>query len=222
MRGNTLYNVPDPVNPQDVATKEYVDDVGSNVSDKKTHIIAVNASYHGDLIRFKYQFNFGEHKAYNSTTGFLVPHSGRIRKIKMRTPIKKESFEGRIFEKNRADISFIKLGFFAFTNTKINGDFKRIGKISCQDAYKLYYQLDEFSTPDKPEIRWTYDFCFETDLPLNNEEATIVEEGDIINILTVIDLSFPDLGEDKYDYDYDNTYIGNTYLATFLIELDPL
>ena len=110
----------------------------------------------------------------------------------------------------------------AFTNTKINGDFKRIGKISCQDAYKLHYQLDEFSAPDKPEIRWTYDFCFEADLPLNNEEATIVEEGDIINILTLIDLSFPDLGEDKYDYDYDNTYIGNTYLATFLIELDPL
>ena len=25
MRGNTLYNVPDPVNPQDVATKEYAD-----------------------------------------------------------------------------------------------------------------------------------------------------------------------------------------------------
>ena len=27
-RGNTLYNVPDPVNPQDVATKEYADKVG--------------------------------------------------------------------------------------------------------------------------------------------------------------------------------------------------
>ena len=78
--------------------------------------------------------------------------------------------------------------------------------------------MDKYSTQDKPEIRWTYDFCFEDDLPLKNEEATIVEEGDIINILTQIDLSFPDLGENKYD----NTYIGNTYLATFLIELDPL
>ena len=28
MRGNTLYNVADPVNPQDVATKEYADNVG--------------------------------------------------------------------------------------------------------------------------------------------------------------------------------------------------
>ena len=28
MRGNTIYNVPDPVNPQDVATKKYADKVG--------------------------------------------------------------------------------------------------------------------------------------------------------------------------------------------------
>ena len=28
MNGNTLFNVSDPVNPQDVATKEYADKVG--------------------------------------------------------------------------------------------------------------------------------------------------------------------------------------------------
>ena len=32
MRGNTLYNVSDPVNPQDVATKEYADNVGGGKS----------------------------------------------------------------------------------------------------------------------------------------------------------------------------------------------
>ena len=31
MRGNTLYNVSDPVNPQDVATKEYADQVGGDI-----------------------------------------------------------------------------------------------------------------------------------------------------------------------------------------------
>ena len=32
MKGNTLYNVSDPVNPQDVATKEYTDKVGGGVA----------------------------------------------------------------------------------------------------------------------------------------------------------------------------------------------
>ena len=32
MRGNTLYNVSNPVNPQDVATKQYVDKVGGGES----------------------------------------------------------------------------------------------------------------------------------------------------------------------------------------------
>ena len=141
---------------------------------KKTHIIAVHASYHGDLIKGEYQFTFGGTKAHNSTTGFLVPHSGRIRKIKMRTPISKESFEDRIFERNRINIGFINQGFFVFTNTKINGYFKRIGIIRCQDAYKLYFQWDKYATIGNPGIKYLYDFCFDDDLPLHNEEAAIV------------------------------------------------
>ena len=60
MGGNTLYNVVDPVNPQDVATKEYVDYVGKtlkeslNTIDKRSHIIAVHASYTGPLIAGKF------------------------------------------------------------------------------------------------------------------------------------------------------------------------
>ena len=73
MRVNTLYNVSDPVNPQDVATKEY--------TDKKTHIISVNTNYYGPLIKDKYQFTFGEGKKDPSFSGFLIPHSGRIKKI---------------------------------------------------------------------------------------------------------------------------------------------
>ena len=45
MKGNTIYNVADPVNPQDVVTKVYVDNNVNNVSDKKTHIITAHASY---------------------------------------------------------------------------------------------------------------------------------------------------------------------------------
>ena len=76
MRGNTLYNVPDPVNPKDVATKKY--------ADRSKHIIAVYASYHGDLIKGDYQFTFGgssinTYKKHNVHNGFLVPTRGRIK-----------------------------------------------------------------------------------------------------------------------------------------------
>ena len=89
MNGNTLYNVSDPVNPQDIATKEY--------ADNRLHIIAVQTGYSGPLRKGEYQFNFGGGnigineeiiKAYEnfkgSTTGVLIPQSGRIKKIKMK------------------------------------------------------------------------------------------------------------------------------------------
>ena len=92
-----------------MATKEY--------ADNRPRIIAVHASYHGPLIRGKYQFTFGGNESHNATTGFLIPHPGRIRKIKMRTPINKETFK----DYDIFDIALEKVGrgFFTFTNTKI-------------------------------------------------------------------------------------------------------
>ena len=90
MNGNTLYNVSDPVNPQDVATKEYADNVGERIK----HLIVVHARYCGPLKKGEYPFKFSggnfktceeyveKYKDFNgSTTGFLMPHSGRIKKI---------------------------------------------------------------------------------------------------------------------------------------------
>ena len=79
MNGNTLYNVSDPVNPQDVATKEY--------ADKRTH-----THYYGPLIKGKYQFTFGENKENPVFSGFLIPQSGRIKKIAAR-------FEGQNYDR---------------------------------------------------------------------------------------------------------------------------
>ena len=45
MRGNTLYNVSDPINPQDVATKEYADKVGGG----ETAIIKTRYGSYGAL-----------------------------------------------------------------------------------------------------------------------------------------------------------------------------
>ena len=143
MRGNTVYNVPDPVNPQDVATKEYVDDVAktltleealikenggynvanayinmnfnnirnlgipSNISDAATkgyvdnsinnvvdkamkqrteNMIVVYSNYCGLLRKGEYQFVFGGNIMLPSggNCGFLMPNSGRIKKIKLK------------------------------------------------------------------------------------------------------------------------------------------
>ena len=45
MNGNTLYNVPDPVNPQDVATKKYADKVGGG----ETAIVKTQYGNYGAL-----------------------------------------------------------------------------------------------------------------------------------------------------------------------------
>ena len=71
MRGNTLYNVSDPVNPQDVVTKEY--------ANKRPYIIAVHAHHKGKLRKGKYQFTFGGNVASGLDMGFLVPQSDCIK-----------------------------------------------------------------------------------------------------------------------------------------------
>ena len=76
MNGNTLYNVSDPVNPQDVATKEYMDRGVGGIK----HLITIHGSYTGPLKRQEYQFSFGGNETKNSYTGFLMPHSGHIKK----------------------------------------------------------------------------------------------------------------------------------------------
>ena len=102
----------------------------------------------------------------------------------------------------------------------MDGIFRKIGIIRCEKAYKLYYQdSSSFSG-----IRFfVYDFCFEDYLPLFSDIHAEVEEGDIINIRTLTDLNFPPYSaQDIESYTNIDPHIGNTYLATFLIELDPL
>ena len=87
-------------------------------------------------------------------------------------------------------------------------------------AYKLYSE-DSFGR----KMISVFDFCFEDFLPLFFDKDAEVEEGDIINIRTNIDVDFPPYSapDDEFvSIIRKNPHIGNTYLATFLIELDPL
>ena len=115
-------------------------------------------------------------------------------------------------------------GFFEFTKRKVDGNFERIGAITCSEAYDLY-EIDEDGN------KWfrLYDFCFDDFLPLfdDNEKAE-VKEGEIINVRTIInsEFDFPPYSDESdfegYAIFEKDLSIGNTYLVTFLIELDPL
>ena len=89
-----------------------------------------------------------------------------------------------------------------------------LGSILCYDAYNLYVKgnPDAGSFSLKEEF-YGLDFCFEDDL-LIGPGYNFLNEGDIINVVTLIDLDLT-----KYGLDDPNA---TTYHVTILIELDPL
>ena len=111
--------------------------------------------------------------------------------------------------------------FFTFTNKKIDGSFNVIGIIRCHDAYKVKHVSDD----GRESFFFLFDFCFEDYLPLHLDSSAEVEEGDIINIRYIINLNLPPysaIDDEFYSIVRGNTHIGNTYLVTFFIGLDPL
>ena len=84
MMYNKLVNIRKPIEPYDAATKDYVDYIVKEIREKlekqRSHIIAATANYKGLLRKRKFQLAFGGSVNRDSNTGFLVPHSGRIKK----------------------------------------------------------------------------------------------------------------------------------------------
>ena len=222
MNFHNIRNVGLPKDESDAVPRRFVDDMIKEVEEKinkRKHLIAIHSSYTGPLIKNKEQFTFGGNDIKNEYTGFLMPHSGRFKKIKMKTSITKKNFEDVILKKNRADVDFIGSGFFAFTKNHYNEQLKKnqgliLGSILCYDAYNLYVKgnPDAGSFSLKEEF-YGLDFCFEDDLPIG-PGYNFLKEGDIINVVSLIDLDLT-----KYGLDDPNA---NTYHVTILIELDPL
>ena len=201
MNGNTLYSMPDPVNPQDVATKEY--------ADKKTHIIAVSTYHCGDLIKGEYQFTFRGNKCEKS--GFLMPHSGRLKKIKMRLIFKigapdeiikitSDEINDKIDEDySLADYwkDFFVLGDIFSLILFEKGNYQPTGSILS--TYRCYAS----SAANLENLR-RIKRKFDLDRDLKNYSLS---EGDVINIRTETNR---------------NLKLKCSFLFTFLIELDPL
>ena len=190
---------------------------------KRTHIITATASYQGDLTAGEYQFTWGgqsmtSYKKHNVFNGFLVPSSGKIKKFYVLVTGLKNFFHDnnlndyvniigednliRLFtlvliKKNQAPVDIGTL-FFSFKRNNYNHAFNRVNKIGV-------------------------DYVFKYTDPLNDVS---VEQKDIINIRTEFDM---DSGIKKVsvleEINYNLGYFEDeffTYLATVLIELDPL
>ena len=90
MNFNSIKNIGEPGHISDAATKVYVDNSINDVVDKamkqRTHMIAVHSNYCGLLRKGEYQFVFGGNIMLPSggECGFSMPHSGRIKKIKVK------------------------------------------------------------------------------------------------------------------------------------------
>ena len=215
MRGNTIYNIADPVNLQDVATKEYVENGGK-------HLITVSTYYCGDLIKGEYQFPFGGNTCKFS--GFLMPQSGRIKRIQVRfigkfktlvegetEEITKKLIKEALDEVENEDLDKTDPDDFKtmLRTLYLNGNlfsiilFERLGYVgipvgSILSTYKCYdiIGIDNDINTFIRNCRFDNDL---TNYPLSR--------GEVINIRTEIERNV------KSDW---------SYLFTFLIELDPL
>ena len=97
MNFNNIRNVGYPQHNEDAVPRSFVDNMVKEVEekiDKRKHLIAVHAKYCGPLKTGEYQFKFnganivnceeiiGKYEDFKgSITGFVIPHSGHIKKI---------------------------------------------------------------------------------------------------------------------------------------------
>ena len=84
MNFNNIRNVGYPKHTEDAVLRSFVDDMVKEVEEKinkRKHLITVSTYYCGDLIKGEYQFPFGGNACEDA--GFLMPQSGRIKKVKL-------------------------------------------------------------------------------------------------------------------------------------------
>ena len=233
MNYNSIRNLGGPSHISDAATKRYVDNSINDVVDKdinqRTHLITAHASYQGDLIKGEYQFTFGgasmqTYKKHWKLNGFLMPHSGYIKRFVL------EDF-GLKFYYDSGDEKYtiptliektygfnVPVPFFTLVLNKTSGEWVDLGTLN------IIFEKGGF----QPVIT---NYSFTTTLP-NGLETYKINVKDILNIRSEVST----IRNENLKVYYSNTFnkrnyniewddINNefyTYLATILIELDPL
>ena len=244
MNFNNIRNVGYPQHNEDAVSKSFVDDKTHSLEEsidkkildtmttlakmftgglkKRTHIITASASYYGDLIKNDYQFTWGgqsvtSYKKHDVFNGFLVPSSGYIKDVVfLNTGLKFNA------EKIKTTLDFIvdDLGlnkdYPLFSLVLIKGDGALV------DIGILYFQFEYKKLEGK--INLVQSFKFNPNF--EEEDLRSINEKDIINIRS----EFDTFKNDKFRISIQNPNYRieelkdefYTYLATVLIELDPL
>ena len=225
MNFNRIRNIAPPKHNEDAVPRSFVDGEILAVEEKikkRTHIIAASASYHGDLIKDDYQFNWGgqsmaSYKKYDMFSGFLIPSSGYIRKftvldtgLNLNLPVNKEILDFIVY-----DIGYNK-PIALFTLVLIRHLKEPV------DIGTLYFYFTDYYKDDATATEHTFKF----NPNYEEEDLRTVESKDIINIRS--EFNTIRLSENVYTASNRNYPVDNklndffTYLATVLIELDPL
>ena len=244
MNFNNITNVGYPQNNADAVSKNFVDNMigslkettektmvdsftrlGKMLTDglkKRKHIITASASYHGDLIKNDYQFTWGgqsktSYKKHDVFSGFLVPSSGYIKNVAFtQTGLKFN------VEKIKSTSDFIA------DDMGLNKDYPLFSLVLIRrsgaliDIGILYFQFKYEKIEGK--IKVIENFKFNPNF--EEEDLRTVNANDIINIRSEFD-TFKNnnfrITIETQNYrleDLENEFY--TYLATVLIELDPL
>ena len=236
MNFNNIRNLGLPKDESDAVPRRFVDSMIKEVEEKinkRKHLIAVSTYFCGKLIKGEYQFPFGGNACKEA--GFLMPQSGRIKKVKLKIfgsfPSANESLEG--FFKEVEDIEGFGDPKEARESEKWNEWISKVFKIvllggNLFSIIVLKNNNDEITKPTS-SILSTYncvishvpDIFLENDDYLKPADFFItrscifdydlknhpLSEGEVINIRTETDRNI------KSDF---------SFMFTFLIELDPL
>ena len=230
MNFNNIRNVGNPIHSADAVPRSFMDNMVKTIEekvekvkekiDKRKQLITASASFHGDLISGDYQFTWGgqsmeSYKKHDMFSGFLDPSSGYIKKfVVLTTRLKMNAPTGRdILEFIVYDIGY-NTHIPLFTLVLIRH------KQEPVDIGTLYFYFVDYGLGRSGEM----DFVFKYDPNFEEKTLRTVGAKDIINIRS--EFNSIKLGEERImvtDVNYKFVTIDFfTYLATVLIELDPL
>ena len=218
MNFNNIRNLGNPIQETDAVPRSFVDNVEKNLEEKiekRKQLIAASASYHGNLISGKYQFTWGgqsnaTYEKHDNYNGFLIPQSGYIKSFTLLDTgiILNLPENTELLDHIANNLRYNKtIPFFTLVLIRHLEDEVNIGTLFF---YFVYGEVREYTFRFNPAF----------------DEKTIrtVKAKDIINIRT--QYNSEQLSKNSYaltskSYNFvQNDFF--TYLATVLIELDPL